>query len=65
MKTIEQAQSVIKSNVSVSEFRNATDGVNLLMVAIGADGLSVASIYKSFDHNFNQILIVRYVNSEY
>ena len=42
-------------------FSKETDGANLIYTA-KIDGLSVANVYKSFDKNFNQIVIIKYVN---
>lgn len=42
-------------------FEKTTDGVNLLYTA-KIDGLTVANVYKSFDKNYNQIQVIRYVN---
>jgi len=57
-------QTTIENNLGKSvEFSKATDGVNLLYTA-KIDGLTVANVYKSFDKNFNQIEIIRYVNQD-
>jgi hypothetical protein len=41
----------------------ANDGANLLYTA-KVNNLTVANVYKSFDKNFNQIKIIRYVNCD-
>ncbi len=50
-----------KLNTSV-QLIQATDCVNLMYEAF-VKGVRVASVYKSFDQNFNPILIIRYPNN--
>jgi hypothetical protein len=54
-KTIEN-----KLNKTVNIFK-ASDGFNLLFTA-KIDGLTVAYVYKSFDQNFNEMQIIKYVS---
>ncbi len=42
------------------DFSKSSDGVNLIFTA-KVDGVTVANVYKSFDHNLKQIAIIRYV----
>lgn len=61
MKTL---QTKIEKKIGKSvEFYKANDGVNLRYTA-KIDGLTVANVYKSFDKNFNQIEIIRYVSQD-
>ena len=53
-----QIEKTLKTSV---ELIKATDCVNLMYEAI-VKGVRVASVYKSFDKNFNQIMIIRYPN---
>jgi len=54
-------QTTIEKKLGKSvQFFKSSDGVNLLYTA-KIDGLTVANVYKSFDKNFNQIQIIRYV----
>lgn len=57
-------QTTIEKKLGKSvEFFKASDGVNLLYSA-KINGLTVANVYKSFDKNFNQIEIIRYVSQD-
>ena len=56
------AQQIIENKLNKSvQLVKATDGFNLLYTA-KINGLTVANVYKSFDKNFNQVEIIRYVS---
>lgn len=62
--TMTNLQTTIEKKLGKSvEFSKASDGVNLLYTA-KINGLTVANVYKSFDKNFNQIEIIRYVSED-
>jgi hypothetical protein len=59
---MENTKITIENNLGKKvEFIKANDCVNLLYTA-KINGLTVANVYKSFDKNFNQIEVIRYVN---
>ena len=53
-----EIEKTLKTSV---ELIKATDCANLMYEAF-VKGIRVASVYKSFDKNFNQIMIIRYPN---
>jgi hypothetical protein len=54
-----EIEKTLKTSV---ELIKATDCVNLMFEAF-IKGVRVASVYKSFDQNFNPIMIIRYPNN--
>jgi hypothetical protein len=62
LNIITNLKTTIENKIGKSvQFYKTNDNVNLLYTA-KINGLTIANVYKSFDKNFNQIEIIRYVN---
>ena len=55
-------QLTIENNLKKTvQFAKSSDCINLLYTA-KINGITVANVYKSFDKNFNQIEVIKYVS---
>jgi hypothetical protein len=57
-------KSILNSSTKVTEFKSATDGVNMVSKGIDINGNTVCHIYKSYTDKLKLTYIVRYTNPE-